>query len=489
MDVTTLDISRSFCDTCQIYNAATYETLLKVDPDDLTTYSPLIASSWEANDDNTEFTFAIDPAAVFADGTAIEAKDVKWSFERLKNLAGGPSFMMNGLKSIETPDEATVVVDFEAPNSAFLAIVSSSYTGIINSDLAAENGATADADAATTDKAEDWFLKNSAGSGQFVLDSYTDGGSLVLNRNDKYWGTASVFPSVTINEVADSSAQLQQLQQGDVDIAMQINFDSLAQLEGNTAVTTEVVDSFNFVYLALSPGVKGGEALKDPKVREAIKDSIDYDGVIAATLDGNGKKQASAIPNGFEGTADLPLPEQDVTAAKALLADAGYADGLKLQATYPNTIAYGVDFNVMFQSIQQDLAEVGIDLELTPIDFSAWVEQITADGLPVTAVYYAPDHPDTSQYPQYFAMVEGASWEARSGLGVEKNESDLLATALSQSGAERTETYTKLGQAMMDDLIILPIANPQLVLASSSDITGMNYNVTRNLDLSELGLK
>jgi peptide/nickel transport system substrate-binding protein len=489
MDVTTLDISRSFCDTCQIYNAATYETLVKVDPDDLTKYTPLIAASWEANADNTEFTFAIDPAAVFADGTAIEAKDVKWSFERLKNLAGGPSFMMNGLKSIETPDESTVVVDFEAPNSAFIAIVSSSYTGIINSDVAAENGATADADAATTDKAEDWFLKNSAGSGQFVLDSYTDGGSLVLNRNENYWGTASVFPSVTINEVADSSAQLQQLQQGDVDIAMQINFDSLAQLEGNTAVTTEVVDSFNFVYLALSPGVAGGEALKDPKVREAIKDSIDYDGVIDATLDGNGKKQASAIPNGFEGTADLPLPERDVDAATALLADAGYSDGLTLEATYPNTIAYGVDFNVMFQSIQQDLAEVGIDLELTPIDFSAWVEQITAEGMPVTAVYYAPDHPDTSQYPQYFAMVEGSSWEARSGLGVDENQTDLLATALSQSGTERTETYAKLGQAMMDDLIILPVANPQLVLASSSDITGMNYNVTRNLDLSELGLK
>jgi len=224
-------------------------------------------------------------------------------------------------------------------------------------------------------------------------------------------------------------------------------------------------------------------------VREAIKDSIDYDGVIDATLDGNGKKQASAIPNGFEGTADLPLPESDVDAAKALLADAGYSDGLKLEATYPNTIAYGVDFTVMFQSIQQDLAEVGIDLELTPIDFSAWVEQITAEGMPVTAVYYAPDHPDTSQYPQYFAMVEGSSWEARSGLGVDKNQADLLATALSQSGTERTETYAKLGQAMMDDLIILPVANPQLVLASSSDITGMNYNVTRNLDLSELGLK
>ena len=64
---------------------------------------------------------------------------------------------------------------------------------------------------------------------------------------------------------------------------MQISFDSVGQLEGDEAVTTEIVDSYNFVYLALSPGAPGGEALADPTVREAIRKAIDYEGLLDIT--------------------------------------------------------------------------------------------------------------------------------------------------------------------------------------------------------------
>ena len=72
-------------------------------------------------------------------------------------------------------------------------------------------------------------------------------------------------PGGHAEQVKDATSQLQQLQQGDVDIAMQINFDSVGQLEGVEGVTTELVDSYNFVYLALSPGAGGGEELAGPE--------------------------------------------------------------------------------------------------------------------------------------------------------------------------------------------------------------------------------
>ena len=174
--------------------------------------------------------------------------------------------------------------------------------GITSKAQAEANGATADTD----DAAEPWFLENSAGSGPFVLESYTEGDQLVLARNDQYWGTPTPFPSVTLKQVKDSTAQLQQLQQGDVDIAMQISSDSVGELDGVEGVTTELVDSYNFVYLALSEGRRGGEALT-PAVRAAIKLAIDYEGILETTVAGNGKLQASPIPNGFEGSAG-PAP-------------------------------------------------------------------------------------------------------------------------------------------------------------------------------------
>jgi peptide/nickel transport system substrate-binding protein len=495
MDINSLDISRSYCDTCQIFNTAVYETLITVDPADPNTLEPRLATAWEGNDDNTEFTFTLDPTATFADGSPVEAADVKWTWERLANIQGPASYLMAGYESIEAPDPGTVVVTFSAPNSAFLPIVAAPYMGIINSEVAEAEGALSGTDAAAGDTAEEYFLSNSAGSGPYQLESYTQGESLVLARNDSYWGpNKPVFPKVTLLQVQDSSSQLQQLQQGDVDISMQISFDSVGQLEGDSNVSVETVDSFNYVYVAFSPGAVGGENLQDVNVRNAIRMAIDYDGAIEALVAGNGKKQASPIPNGFLGSADLPLPEYDPEAAQAALDSAGLGDGFSLDATYPEVNVYGVDFSLMMQKVQQDLSQVGVELELTPVQFPEWIDKINSQGIPVTAVYFAPDHTDSSQYVQYFGMIPDSSWAARAGGGeagapiINQEESDLLAEALAASGDAKAAAYTALGQAMIDDAVIFPIVNPQLVLATASDITGMHYSACCNLDLGRLGV-
>ena len=109
-------------------------------------------------------------------------------------------------------------------------------------------------------------------------------------------------------------------------------------------------------------------------------------------------------------------------------------------------------------------------------------------------MYFAPDHTDSSQYVQYFGMIPDSSWAIRAGGGeqgepiLNQAEADLLAEALAASGDAKAGAYTQLGQSMIDDAIIIPIVNPQLVLASASDITGMHYSACCNLDLGRLGL-
>ncbi|MBI4935373.1 MAG: ABC transporter substrate-binding protein [Actinobacteria bacterium] len=494
MDINSLDPARVYCDTCMIFSTAVYETLVTRDPADITKQIPRLAESWEANADNTVFTFQLNPAAKFADGSPVEAKDVKWSWERLNHVKGSASYMMDGYTNIDTPDASTVVVTFGAPNSAFLAIVSASQMGITNSDEAIAAGSIADETAETADQSEQFYFTRSLGSGPFELESYTEGDALVLKRNDNYWGTKSPFPKVTFKQVKDSASQLQQLQAGDVDIAMQISLDSLSQIESDPNLTVTTTDSYNFAYIALSAGAESAPPeLADPKVREAIKLAIDYDGMLDVTVGGKGKKQASTIPNGFEGSADLPLPAQDVDKAKQLLTEAGVTS-LTLKAMYPNINVYGVDFSVMMQKVQQDLKEIGVDVQLEPAEFSAWLDTIRGVGIPLTAVYFAPDHPDTSQYPQYFGMIEGAPWSGRAGGGaagtpiINEKEAPLLAAALAASGEERVQLYTELGQEMINDLVHFPMVNPQLVIASQKDITGNHYSGCCNLDLSFLGI-
>jgi peptide/nickel transport system substrate-binding protein len=298
---------------------------------------------------------------------------------------------MDGITSIEAKDSSTVVVKLQAPDSAFFAKVNAPYAAITNSELAEANGASAAKDADQTDKAEQWFLSNSAGSGPYVLVSYQEGDSLVLTRNDKYWGDKPAIKDVKLQQTKDAVTQRQLLEAGDVDIAMQIDPDTAKDIKSGD-VTIKQVPSFNFVYIALSPSAKGNKVPLDPKVREAVRYAIDYDGMLNVTVGGAGKKQAAPIPNGFLGTKDLPLPKRDVARSRQLLKEAGREGGFEIDAMFPNVNVYGVDFNIMMQKVQSDLKEVGIDVKLQPVEFTVWVENIRGDGIPLTAVYFARPH-------------------------------------------------------------------------------------------------
>lgn len=490
MDVNSLDPARAFCDTCQFYLTAVYETLITLGPDN-ETLVPNLAESWETNDTFTEFTFHLKDAT-FADGSPVEASDVVWSINRLKNLKGSPSFLMDGLINAEAVDAKTVKFTLDAPSSEFLNKISSSYTGVINAEAAMAEGATAGEDAPETDKSEQWFLSNSLGSGPYALKAYTPEAELRLSRNDAYWGEAPAFSAIVVTQIQDAVSQAQALETGQVDIAMQIDPDTARSIRSED-VTTEVVPSYNFVYIGFIPGAKGMAKVLTPQVRQALALAIDYDGMLDFTVGGSGAKQAAPIPNGFPGTAGLTPRAQDVETAKEMLAAAGAAD-LKLVAGYPNDNVYGVEFNIMMQKLQQDFAAVGVELELKPLTWAVWRDELGAGEWPVTAVYYAPDYYGTAQYVQYFGMIEGFPWTVRAGLDtpelvVNPAEADLYAKALASSPEEAAAIYQQLGEEMMEDAIILPLVSPNLVLAYRNDIEGVRYSACCNLPLAEISRK
>jgi len=489
MDVNSLDPGRAYCDTCQIYLSAVYETLLTIGLDNHS-LTPVLAQSWESNSNQTQFTFHLNPKAAFADGSPVEAKDVKWSFERLANLKASASYFMDGVKSIEAPDAHTVVITMAAPNSEFIGMMAGPETGIINSDVAIAHGALANADAATKDSADPWFLANSAGSGPYVLESYKPNDELRLKINDKYWGTKPAISEFVLRQVKESVAQAQMLENGSADIAMQVDPDTAKTIQ-NPDVTVKTVPSYNFLYMAISPGAKGAPAKMTREVRQAMAYAVDYQGVIDVTLAGNGKMQASPLPNGFPGGVSLSMPVHDLEKARALLAQAGLADGFEISACYPNLTIYGVDMSTLMQKIQQDLAKVKIKANLQPLTFTVWREQVRGDGIPLTAGFFAPDYFGSAQYVQYFGMVHGAAWAKRAGATkmpelYNKPEEEAAAKALASSGEAMDKAYQEVGQQMINDRVIIPVVSPDLVLAYRKDVKGVRYSSCCNLPLAEI---
>ena len=483
-DLTQLDPHRSFTDTGLIYAAAVYQSLVGVDRADNVTLTPRVATEWSPSADLKTWTFKLNPAAVFADGTPLTSVEVKWSLERMINLKATPSFFLAGVESIEAPATDEIVIHLAAADAAFPAKVSSTQVAILNKALAEANGATGGPDAETTDAAEQWFTTQSAGSGPYVLESFQAGDHARLVRNENYWGPSpkAAIKTVIIQQVASAVAQRQLLEAGEVDIAAQLDPD-LARGINNDAVTVELVPSFNIVHIGFvlnTEGAVGSEIDLNHDVRHAIRLAIDYDGMIETLLGGSGRRQASMIPNGFLGTANLPLPERDLDEARRLLAAGGYPDGFEMDVPYWNTNAYGIDFNLMMQKMQVDLAEVGIKLNLKPLESSVLFPDVNSHKVPFIALYYAPDHPDSVQYPAYFAMIDGARWSARvGGLGdaiVSATQQDLYDRALATADPEeRGQLYDRLAREMIDDAYLIPVVNPDIVLAYRSDLQGMHY--------------
>ena len=492
VDFNTLDPSRSWCDSCQIYLTAAYEQLIRVGKDN-ETLEPRLATSWEASADGLTYTFMLDPAAKFSDGSAVESKDVKFSLERLKNLKEGASFFAEGIAGIDIPDAATVVITLNDPDPEFLGKVSAPYAAVMNSDVVVANGGDAGADAASKDTAEAWLLANSAGSGAFVLETYRPDDELRLVRNDSYWRAKPAPAAVVVREVQDSVAQSQLLQSGGADIAMQIDNDTAGTMN-NDNVVIEYVPSYNFIYIALSPGAEANQVPLTPKVREALALAIDYEGILEFTTGGRADLIAAAIPNGFPGTKDLPLPKQDLEKAKALLSEAGHPDGFEIEAAYPEVNIYGVDLSTLMQKLQQDLAKVNVKITLQPITFPVWIERVGSSGIPVTAVYFAPDYYGSGQYTGYFSMVPGARWYQRAGgdkvEGLANERAvQLMKDVRTASTEDAVKIYAELGMEMIKDKVILPLVNPQLVLAYAKGVEGVRYAVCCNLPLEELSKK
>ena len=489
MDVNSLDPQRAWCDTCQIYNSSVYESLLTLDKDNK--LQPLLAKSWEVNAEQTVVTLKLDPAAKFSDGSPVEAKDVKWTIERLKNLKTSTTFMVDPVTTVEAPDAATVILKLATPNSEYVQILAASYMAILNSDVVAEHGGVADATAADKDTAEAWLLENSAGSAPFVLEKYEPNSELRLKRNDAYWGTPAKVPGVVFRQMKDAVAQAQALQSGTVDIAQQIDPETAKSLEGSKAIV-ERTPSMNFVYLALSPGAKNNKVPLNATVREAISSAIDRKGLIELVLGGAGSEIAVPVPPGFPGADGHKVPEYNVERAKKLLTDAGYPDGFEIESIYPDLNTYGVDFSLMMQKVQQDLAQVGVKVSLSPMPLANWRDVINADGIPLTAVFFAPDFYGTSQYIDYFGLAPGSTWSKRAGgerdPSLINNEiKGMMDAALAaKTPEEAAKRWYDAAEVINKTGIFLPMVNPDLILAYGPDVKGVRFSACCNTPLAEI---
>ncbi|MFE6964290.1 ABC transporter substrate-binding protein [Agromyces sp. NPDC057679] len=439
--VTTWDPVRSFS-TEALYLGNVYEPLLWKNAEGADEeFTPGIAESWEASDDGLTWTFHIREGATFHDGEAVDADAVKASIEAAKDHAGA-SFIWAPLESIEATDDATVVMHL-------------SYSAPMDLVAASTYGAWIVSPKALTASAgdEQYFEQGiDAGTGPYTVKSYTPGEKVVLEAYDEYWNedAAPHYDIVDIAITPDAVTAQQMLTSGEVDLATNLPLENVDTVASDLGTEVRTANSpFNFVgfFNTTRP------PLDDPKVRQALSYAIPYDDVIEVGGQGYGTQSHGPVPKGiFPYSDSVPQYEQDLEKAKALLAEAGHADGLELTLTYASENSSEARFVPL---IKDAFAKIGVTLDVRAELFNQQWENAKAD--PATAqdifvVYYWPTYSDAGADNLY--SLFHSSEEPFFNLSYWKNgEYDaLVEEAGTLTGSDREAAQAKYEEAM--DLLV-----------------------------------
>jgi len=502
-DVVTLDPAYAGETTNLFIHINTYDTLVDIRPEDLNTIVPRLAESWDVNADFTEFIFHLRKDARFASGNPVTAQDVVFSWNRLLNVAGAPAFNLDGVGKVEAVDEYTVKVSTAVgddgkpqPLPQFLSSASNPSLGIQDSKLVKENGGTDAADAATTDKAKEWLDQNSAGSGPFILTKWSPKSDIELVANTNYWKGAPKFDKVVITHVSDPTTKLQMLDRGDVDMIDNLSYDLVEQAKANPDIVISVDQSLDENYLAMTYICPDAIKAKDPakfnelqspdsfailckkEVRQAVAYAIDYDGITQAVLNGYGTRAPSIIPIGIIGVDPAKTQGRDLEKAKALLAAAGYPNGVTFDLYY----ATNATRDTVAAKIKNDLAEAGITLNLKPLEQSVYLTQMRAQQLPMAFGGWTPDYLDVTMWTDYFGLGDRSIAFRMNFMNAEANRLATLIRTTSDP-AIRKDAVEQLQAVFIEEMPFTMLYQVQYVHAFRNDLKGFKFHPVWFVDL------
>ncbi|MBA2573302.1 MAG: hypothetical protein H0V02_00735 [Nocardioidaceae bacterium] len=419
-----------------------------------------LAESWEVSEDGLTFSFTLRDDLTFADGTPLDSEAIEASFERRTAVEQGPSYMLAGVDSYETPDPQTFIVNLKEPDVAFLHYLASAWSPkAVNPTVLEENA---------DDLAQEYLGENSAGSGPYVIEQFTRGTGYTLKRNDSYWGDEPYFSTVEVAITPDVSSQILALERGDLDlIAHGFPLSNLPSVEGDEDLSIEEFPSLGTTSLYLN---HNKEALADVGTREALMRAIDIPSLVAEVYGDTADVPTNAYPTGL---LDPSLAPVDYAAGDQSAQDALSQEEISLDIVYTPDSS-GVQRRLA-DIMRQRLAAVGVEgvpRQAQLAEVFGYREDV-ANAADIYVSTPAPDgaHPDTwgrivwyTEGPLNFFNYSNQEVDAALDRG--------LVTVDPEAAAE---AYAEAGELATADWSVVPIAYVSDVVVARTDLTGIGH--------------
>jgi len=489
-DAVSLDPNLAYEESSILADLQMYSTLVKFPAGNLTQVRPSVATSWEVSKDTLTYTFHLKRGIKFSSGNLLTADDVLYSLQRVVTLPKDPaSWLITQMgiddKTIATavtaPDPYTVVIKLPKAFSpgAFLSIIANPVASIVDSK-------TVKAHVQGTDLGTAWLNDHSAGSGPFELAQWERQVKIELVANPNYnLGPAPSIKRIVFPNIMESTVQMQVLGRGDADVAWTLTAAQLAALKASPKFFVALTPNLAMEYLGMD--VKNVPAFAKAQVRQAVKYAIDYDGIIHDLLNGNGTPLEGVIPKGLFGY-DPSLPfKHDVARAKQLLAEAGFANGFNVELlASTGTEAGGVSAGDLASKIKNDLAAVGIKVDVRQIASDEKLRTYRAQKVQMVLQNWFVDYPDPDDFAKPFADYTQKSLAWR----LQFYNDPLSKLAEQASGLtntpERAALYKKINDGMYQEGPFAILYQPMLALGVSKRLQNFAFDPVNFIDFVHL---
>lgn len=421
-----------------IVASSIYDYLVDITPQN--TIAPRLAREWTVSEDGKTYVFTLVENATFHDGTLFTAEDVVWTFNRLRDpgVDSPTKDIYSNIDQIEASDQFEVTYTLKEPNPFFLFDLSDNHALILKAN--------------SQDPGSDFI-----GTGPFKLVSYSPEDRLVVGANEDYFlSDRPKLERVEFIFFNDQVAQVEALRSGQVDLVMLLSADMFITLTGEQGVLLLRAATNSFDVVRLRSDRAPGD---DPRLMEALKLATDRQVIFDLVLQGYGEiGQDTPIGPMYSQyyTENLQLPARDIDAARQLLADAGYPDGIDFELHTPDT---GNRPNLAVV-LKDQWAEAGINVDVIVEPESVYYgdDGWLAVDLGITGWGSRP-------YPQFYLdtmLVCEAKWNESHFCDSELDRlAKIAGTTLNEE--ERVEAYRQIQELLVErGPILIPYFFSQL---------------------------
>lgn len=453
-----------------------HESLLKADHE--FKIEPLLAKSWQVSPDGLTYTFSLRPGVKWHDGKEFTSADVRYTvLELLKKVhpRGRTSFAK--VVDVETPDSLTAVIKLSSPAPQILVALASSYESPMVPRHIYEG----------TDVAANPHISKPIGTGPFVFKEWQKGSHIILEKNPSYWDPGKPhLEGIVFRIINDASARAVALESGEAQIAglSPIPLTDMPRIEklGSLSIETRGYAYMSPFYLIEVNTRK--PPLNDVRVRQAMAHAIDREKMTKLVWMGYGKPAISPIPSTIVGfhNPENPSYALNLDKAKALLDEAGYKagpDGKRFKIMH-DFIPLGSDYQRTAEFLKQQLARVGIELEIRSQDLPTFFRRIYSEyDFDTTSLYYGAFADPTQGVHRLFwsrAIQKGVVFTN----AVDYRSADmdaLLEAAQSENDpAKRKALYRDMQALAMKDLPVIPLMETRFTTVANKRLK--NHTLT-----------